>query len=890
MKQAATALATLALAAAIFASPAAAAPEDFGLESVEAALSTTQAGAHPDLTFSFDLKRDPASEAKFGLQDSYALTRNVRFDLPPGLTGDPNVFGVSQQCTVAELSSWNVDAGKGGGCPNASQVGLSRVFVYGRQPLVEPVFMMAPPGGDVVARFGFIAGAIATFADVRVRSESDYGLVVDIADILPAARLLRAETTTWGVPADPSHDTQRCTPFEVLLAGCVASPSRPPGSSPLPFMTNPTRCGVPLEMRVSASSWNFPDDFDTMAASFPQISGCNSLPFGPGLTVEPTNRIAGAPTGLDLTLRLPAADGVNVLEPSQVKDIRIDLPEGLAINTASADGLETCSVEQVRFGRRENAQCPDAAKLGETEFDIPALPRKMKGAIYIREPVPGNLFRIWVVADDQGAHVKLPGQLVVDEATGQIDSIVLDIPQFPVREVKLVLKSGFRAPLVNPPTCGTYFTAYEFTPWSGNPSVKGRTPMTIDEGCDTGGFDPKLSAGTTDPSAGQHAPFLFTLTRQDGEQIPATLDIALPQGLAATLAGVPRCESSAAQVGACPPDSRIGKVIAAAGAGPAPLWVPQPGKRPTAVYLGGPYKGAPLSAIAVVPAQAGPFDLGDVVVRNAIYVDPVTAQATVRSDPLPQIIEGIPIRLRTAQVQLDRPSFTFNPTDCSKKQIEATVTSTQGAVAKPTSPFRAADCANLPFKPSLTFRLRGPTGRGGHPALRAVLKARPGDANIGAISAALPHSEFLDQAHIGTVCTRVQFAANQCPSASVYGHVVARTPILNQPLSGPVYLRSSSNPLPDAVARLQGEIEIEVAGRVDSVNGGIRTSFEAIPDAPITSAVLTMQGGKKGLFVNSTDICAKTYRATVKFRGQNGRKLNLRPKMRADCGKHRKKR
>jgi hypothetical protein len=858
----------------------------FGLQSVDASLSTTLAGAHPDLTFSFEMKQDPETKPNSsGFRDSYATPRDIRFELPPGLVGDPNVLGLPQQCTVDELATFQEDDG---GCPNGSQVGLSAVSVYGATvsgTFHEPVYMMQPPGGDVVARLGFIAGIYPVFVELKVRSEDDYGLVAEISDAPTAARLVRAETTTWGVPADSSHDTERCTPAEVLSAGCTKSPERPPGSRPLPFLTNPTRCGVSLEMRVSASSWSEPDLFDTASASFPPISGCDKLPFGPDLTAEPTRHSPSAPTGLDMTLRLPGPDGVNVLEPSQMRDIEIELPQGLVVNPGAADGLGTCSVDAVNFGTREPSECPDAAKVATTEFEVPALPRRMKGAVYLREPEPGNLFRVWIVADDLGAHVKLPGQLEVDRVTGQITTVVLDLPQVPLRETKVVLKSGFRAPLATPPSCGTYITRSTFIPWSATPPVSSSSPMTIDQGCSgIGGFSPDLSAGTTDPSAGSHSPFVFTLIREDGEQSTERLDISLPPGLSAKLAGVPLCEGAAAATGDCPTASQIGKVIAASGYGPAPLWVPQPGKRPTAVYLGGPYRGAPLSVVTVVPAQAGPFDLGNIVVRSSIHVDPETAQATIKSDAIPQIIEGIPIPARTIHVNLDRPGFTLNPTGCKEKSIAAAVTSSRGAVANPSSPFRAANCASLGFKPKLSFQLFGGTRRGAHPKLRVVLATRSGDANLAKAAVTLPRSEFLDQAHIKTVCTRVQYAADQCPPAAIYGHAKAISPLLDKPLEGPVYLRSSSNLLPDLVVALHGQIDIDVPLRVDSVRGGIRTTSIAIPDAPVSKFILEMQAGKKGLLINSRNLCKAPAFADVDLDGQNGKSADQNPRVKTSCG------
>ncbi|HWP32817.1 MAG TPA: hypothetical protein VNL97_03610, partial [Solirubrobacterales bacterium] len=428
-------------------------------------------------------------------------------------------------------------------------------------------------------------------------------------------------------------------------------------------------------------------------------------------------------------------------------------------------------------------------------------------------------------------------------------------------------------------------------PWSGGPPATGSTAFAIDEGCEgLGGFAPALSAGSLDAGAGQHSPFLFTLTRTDTEQNPAGLEIQLPAGLAATFAGIPRCEGQAVETGACPADSRIGRVVAAIGAGPTPLWVPQPGLRPTAVYLSTPYKGAPLSIIAVVPRQAGPFDFGDEVVRSAVFVDPKTAQARAVADPLPQRIEGIPILYRTIHIELDRPGFSLNPTGCEEKATLARVTSAQGALATPSSPFRVVNCANLPFEPKLQIKLSGPTRRGAFPRLTALLRMPAGGANIASSSVALPPSEFVENAHFNNVCTRVQFAADQCPAGSIYGFASARTPLIDGALEGPVYLRSSDHDLPDLVAALTGPpalpIEIEVAGRVDSVKGRLRTTFEAVPDAPVSEFKLQMQGGPKGLIVNSENLCrTRNRRALARFGAHNGRRATLRPVLGTSCRK-----
>jgi len=890
-------------------------PACFGIESVSASLSSSQkgvlanqAGAHPDFNLEVVIKQNPKSpENVFGLHDAYDITRNIRFNLPPGFVGDPNAIGAVQQCSVQQLASSVAESGDGG-CPNASQVGISDVTAYElHAEFHEPIYMMQPPGGDVVARVGLIAGVFPIFVDFRVRSESDYGIVAEVKNSPTAARLVKLKSTFWGVPAASAHDNERCTPGEILGSLCVVSPTRKPGGNEEPFLTNPTRCGIPLSVGVNASSWFEPvlKPENEVKAPIGEIVGCDSLPYGPGVDVQPTTRHTAAPTGLDLTIKLPASQGVKVLEPSQTRYMRIDLPEGLTVNPAAADGLEVCSPSQVHFHENVGADCPDGSKLGATEFDIPVLERKLRGGIFLREPEPGHPYRIWVVADDLGLHVKLPGDLELDQQTGQIHSVIIGtpetegIPQAPLREIKLLLKSGFRAPMITPDRCGTYYTHFEFVPWSGGPPASGNSPMVIDEGCGTGGFSPKLSAGSTDAQGGAYSPYTVTITREDGEQNLAGLNaLTLPTGLAASFTGIPHCEGAAAVTGQCPAASKIGHVTAAVGPGPTPLWVPQPGKRPTAVYLGGPYKGAPTSIVAVVPKQAGPFDFGDEVVKSAVFVDPVTAQATAVADPFPQILEGIPISYRAINVSLDRPHFTLNPTSCAKKQTSAALSSTLGANATPTASFAATDCGRLGFKPRFSLKLKGGTKRGRFPALSASFRPRAGDANASTTIVRLPHSAFLEQGHFRTICTRVQYnegaghGAN-CPPASIYGHVSATSPLLEGALEGPVYLRSSNHNLPDMVLSLHGPpslpIQIEAVGRIDSAKGGIRSSFEGIPDAPITEVRLEMEGGAKGLIVNSTNLCAKVNRAEVDLKAHNAKADTLHPPVGARCAKADKK-
>jgi len=858
---------------------------DYGLASVGASLSTVQAGAHPDFTSTFELKTNPASPADSnGLHEPYARTRDIMVSLPPGLTGNPNAVG---QCTTLQLTT-AFDA-EGGGCPLDSQVGIAVISLYNVHTLTEPVYNMAAPSGDTVARLGFLATTLPNYINVSVRSESDYGLTATLEGVPANEKLVSAATTLWAVPGATSHDTERLTPREAYLETKSESPPRSFGLAPAPFMTNPTSCGEHQQVDFATDSYQLPGQFSEASAPLPEITGCGLVAFDPSLSVAPTSTEAASPSGLDAVLSLPQDETVGGRATSQLRHATVALPKGVTLASGAADGLEACSAEQVRLETRLPAACPGGSKIGSAEFDVPALARVLHGEIYQRTPRKGDLFGVWLVADELGVHVKIPGEVHADQNTGQLTTVFNGTaqargnPQVPLRELRLHFKGGPRGVLATPSSCGIYQTHYEFAPWSGGATVSGDTPMTIDRSCNTGGFSPKLSGGTVNPAAGSFSALITSLTRESGEENVSGLDVTLPPGLLARLAGVPLCTGSAAQSGNCPAGSQIGTVTVASGPGPSPLWIPQPGKDPTVVYLGGPYGSAPYSLVVKVPAQAGPFDLGTVITRAGIYVDPETTQVTVRSDPLPQILEGVPISYRTIRVDVDKADFALNPTSCETMAIRAQVNSDSGASASPRSRFRAGGCGELGFRPRLALKLRGKTRRGGHPSLRATLTMPRRGANIRGARVALPHSEFLDQAHINTVCTRVQFVAEQCPAGSVYGSARAFTPLLDQPLEGPVYLRSSSHELPDLVADLRGQIHVVLAGRIDSINGGIRTTFTGGPDAPVGKFVLRMKGGAKGLLVNSRDLCKHADRATAAFTGQNGKIHNFRPRLRDGC-------
>jgi len=866
----------LALAASAVA-PKPAAAVEFGIASVAGEASTTAAARHPDLTTRFVLN----SVTEGGAVLSGGRVEDVTALLPPGLIGDPTAV---PRCSTGAFLAY-------GNCPVDTQVGLGKVALDEEKNVgvkAFPVFNLELPHPEQeVARFGFYAG-FPVFIDVSVRTESDYGVTATVRGAPAQLPIHAAEATFWGDPADPIHDFQRLTTIEAIKecgngTACKApGGKRSSGLSPTVFLTNPSACQN-QEIAFSVTSYQLPGQIFSASAPMAPITDCDKVPFGASFEMEPTTRQAGAPTGLHTVLRIPQNDDPAQPSTSTLRSAKVTLPAGMTISASAAAGLEACSDEQVRFHQTGPAQCPDASKLGTATVTSPALAGPLHGAIYQRTPQRGHQFRLWLVAEGFGLHIKLPGEVKGDPRTGQLTAEFIDLPQLPVEEVEFNFFGGPRAPLKNPDSCGTYGAGFAFTPWSGGPDATGEAAITIDEGCGVG-FSPKVSAGVTRPVAGKFSPLIFTLTREDAEENIDRIEVNLPQGELAKLKGVPLCPDEAAATGACPAGSRIGTVVVAAGAGPNPLWIPQPGGPPTAVYLAGPYEGAPYSLVSVVPAVAGPFDLGTVAVRSPIYIDPETGEASVETE-LPQVLEGATILYRTVHVVIDRHRFTLNPTDCREMAISTTVTGSHGATAHPRDRFQVDGCRALRFGPQLSLELDGGTERGDYPRLTAVMRTRKKDANIDRVSVALPHSEFLAQQHIGTICTRVRFAAGTCPKRSIYGYAKAWTPLLSKPLEGPVYLRSSDHPLPDLVVALDGQIDIDLVGRIDSHNGGIRTTFESVPDAPVTRFVLRMQGGAKGLLQNSQNICRGVHRADVRMRAQNGRRQASRPPLESSCGR-----
>jgi hypothetical protein len=893
----------------------------------------TQAGSHPF-----------AMTTSLGVNFSGKVTegriRNLLLEQVPGLLGDTTAY---PRCSTLDFILGGINETT---CPLETAVGITAT-TFGDSPGIwntSPVFNLTPPPG-VLLRIGFRVGIVNIVVDAGLSPDAPHSAVAALHNTPQALYVFGSKTQLWGNPSDPAHDELRgpCgTQSANFPPGDIESfefenqsgESCPVPSRPKPLLTLPTDCSKPLLSRFEAVSWNDLDedgevDTDTGsrethdAAGNPKpFTGCGKLGFKPSLTAKPTTKAAQSPTGLDLSIDvkdegLTSLDG---LSQSRIRNAVFTLPEGMTANPSLAEGLEVCSeadLEDETLQAAPGEGCPQASKVGTIEVETPLVEEPIKGALFVATPhenlADDSLIAFYIVVKNPalGIIFKQPVKVEPDPKTGQLKSITEDIPPTAAfSHFKLHLREGGRSPLVSPPLCGTYEAEAEMTPWSGTPPITTTSAFQVisgpDEGpCPHGGtppFQPGFEAGSANNAAGVYSPFTMRLTRRDGDQDLTRFDATLPPGVAGKLAGVSKCPDAQialakAKTGraelaspSCPANSKLGSIQAGAGVGSQLTYVPG------SVYLAGPFGGAPLSVVGVVPAVAGPFDVGTVVTRQALVINPRTVEVKVdgaHSDPIPHILAGIPLVVRDIQVNVNRPNFTFNPTDCNPFATKAGIwgggsnvfSIADDAPVAREARYQAASCASLGFKPRLSLKLKGGTSRGAHPKLRGVFKPRAGDANLKGLVLRFPRSAFLDQGHIRTICTRVQFAAKNCPAGAVYGHARAFTPILDEPLEGPVYLRSSDHNLPDFVAALHGLVDVEAVARIDSKQGGIRTTFTDVPDAPITKVVINMQGGKKGLIVNSTNLCGAKHHASAHLDAHNGKQLAIKPEMQADCAK-----
>jgi hypothetical protein len=882
---------------ALFVVLALAAPADaaFGIKKWEAGTCTTNV---PECTYASpgaQFFTQAAGHPPAGLTDFEVNTvpplggpdktlKDVRVDLPEGLNVDPQAV---PQCPKADFEA------NAASCA-ASLVGTSYVTAISAAlplQLPFPVYNLVPDPGTP-ALFGFnVAFPLIVDADVYL-----------VADVAWDGDYHEGFTIS-NVPASPPLIRNRLV-FDGTKGGT--------------FLTLPSACNGPTTTTLKLTSTEA--QTDTQPTTPPaQINGCKDVPFGPGVATAPGTDLVDSPAPVTATVTVP--QGQQPVNSSTLRTAHVSLPRGLGLNPSAAEALQACTDAQFGKGTKKPVTCPAGSKIGTVSIQTPVLPPdSLPGDVFLgeqlsRDPESGNEFRIFVDAESAryGLSVRLVGNVAANAKTGRLTATFKDAPQVAFSSFTLKFKGGDQAPLTSPPICGPNTTDGNIVPWSGNPPATPSSAFSLTSAPGGGPcaktmaerpFAPGFKAAPGTDRVKTFTSFAAQFTRPQGQQELKGVDITLPPGATAKLKGVPYCKpgdiadaekrSGAAErkKPSCSDDSLVGIAKVSAGTGSKPLKID--GK----AYLAGPYQGAPLSLAVITPAVAGPFDLGNVVVRVALNLQPETARINPVAE-IPDVFGGTKLDIRSIFVNVNRKDFALTGTNCRKSATAGTLF---GGGADPLNPaawagFQVSDdargngCRKLAYKPRLNLRLFGATVRNKHPKLRAALRTRPGDANIKRASVALPHALFLDQASLATICTRVQFRADACPKKSIYGKARAFTPLLGKPLEGPVYLRSSDNTLPDLVAHLEGQVDIDLVGRIDSFQGGIRTTFDHVPDVPVTKFVMTLPGGKHGLLVASTNLCKKPVRAVIQLKGQNGRKANKHPVVRTPCnGKKKSKR
>jgi hypothetical protein len=885
--------------------------EGFRVEALEAGgAPDLRAASHPyQVTTTVELNR--SSEPESGASDGDL--QNLEIELPSGLIENPSVV---ETCSLADFATHRTSpfesSRSGESCPDASQVGVValRTSYEGGSVRYFGVFNLEPPPGTP-AQIGFSPfGNPVTFTP-RIRgAEGEYGVTLGLRNLSQHTDVLGLKMTIWGTPWTVSHNAERgdcLNEVEPLEPWGKCSVGRPRSHVPKAYVTLPSACGAPLLFRARAQAWQRPGTAEASYASSRDgvpygLEGCETLglDFFESASALPTDEVATSASGLEFALTL-ASEGLidpELLAPSQARTAELTLPEGMTINPSLGVGLEGCTPQQYEgetASTPPGAGCPNGSKIGTVSVDSPLFEEPLGGALYLAEPYDnpaGSMVALYMVVKSplRGVIVKVAGGIVADSRTGQLVTTFEALPQLPYSHFAVKFREGRRAPLITPSQCGTYFTQTTLAPWA-NPSrsrVDG-SRFQINGSCPSGpaSFSPVDQAGSLNANAGSYSPFYLHLERTDDEAEITSYSATLPPGLLGRISGVPAC--SDADIAAarsttgleeerhpsCPLASEIGHTTVGYGVGGVLAYAP--GK----LYLAGPYHGAPLSIVAIDSALVGPFDLGTVVIRSAIEVDQRSAQVSIdssASDPIPHILNGIPLHLRDIRVYISRPEFTVNPTNCTASSVAATLTGSiapftdpKGASSTVATAYRPLFCSSLPFKPALSLTLRGGVRRGDFPALTAIVRPRHGDANIGSAMVTLPPSEFLEQRHIGETCPKAKIEAEDCPSGAIYGSAEAITPLLESPMKGPVYLGTGyGHLLPELVTVLHGRgFRIVVEGEISSAHGGLRGTFVGLPDAPLTSFKMSLHGGKAGLLVNSANACTAPTPATARFVGQN---------------------
>jgi hypothetical protein len=887
----------------------------------------SQAGDHPyQGIITFDTKRTAGPPITGG--NNEGQTETIRVDTPEGLVPNPEAV---PKCEQEQLED--------NACPADTQIGttelrLSRVLSDGGTPggptnplnlpagsrgdvrLVVGLFNMEPREGQL-ARFSFNPtqpGPQATGEIVDIvggMRPDDNGLFFTINEVArptaanPSTPTLTGSTLTfWGSPGSTDHLAQRgASSLQIVsLGGGVVAP---PGGAPLTlggtaggqaattgnvaFLRSPTSCSGPQQARLTLDSYageRRTRDY-TVGAETNGLQGCDQVPFSSTTSFGPSSMQNDAPVPLSVQLDVPQTTDSDTLATSDVDKVAVTLPPGMTISPSAANGLEACTDDQFNQGNENAISCPTSSRVGAATITTPVLDSPLQGNVYIGQPLSGNRYRLFINADGHGISIRLKGTVTPDPVTGQITAVFDDNPQLPFSQFKIDFDGGSRAIIASAQTCGTAQGGGTLTPWSGNADST-TTDDVETTGCSGNPFEPAFSAASSNPVSGKYAPLGVIFGRRDGNQFLSGISAKLPVGMTAKIKGVTQCTEAQVATIACPASSQVGTVSVSAGPGEEPYSLSGP------AYLTGGYKGGAFGTVAVIHVVAGPYDLGYVVVRQALRVDPNTAQVTIDSDPLPQIQEGIVLRLRALRLDVNRKDFLRNPTSCGPASIQTTLTGAAGGVATPAAGQAMTGCDKLVFGPrmSVKFDNRSQMKKGGHPRVVVVARQSESEAGIKSTRVTLPKDVALQPDNAKALCTTAQAATDACPKASIVGSAIATTTILNRPVSGPVYFvqgerRTATGAvvrtLPTLYIPLSGEARINLRAQTSVSKDRLVTTLPAIPDAPITNFALTINGGKNGIIEATNALCGKTIKAEAKLGGWNAKSITRKPTIKTSC-------
>lgn len=800
-----------------------------------------RAGSHPDrLVMDFNIATSGGAAA-----------RDLVFEFAPGLSGSPIATPTCPR-PVYEFED----------CPPETQVGRFSALFNGGENFRQPIFNITPAPDQL--------GAIAfkpfweTELVMSVRPD-DFGLTIATYD-MPQLPFNNGHVELWGIPADKN--------------GAV-----PPAGEPFKraaFLTMPTKCG-PLDFTLRTREWAAGAQWVSETVESEPFTDCATLPFEPSLGLQLTSSKPDSPTGARIDLNLAEHNGPDERVSASLKDVRIDLPPGLTVSPAGVEGRETCSDEQFGLGRETPVTCPFRSRVGSVVVSTTQLASNLEGSIYMGRERPGERFRLFVAAAAPGIQYKAVAQLTADPQTGQLSTALNDLPQFSIGQISLQFEGGPRALLATPLTCGPATARARFVPYSGGPAVESSASVDIGRPCVSApSFSPGLIAGSTDTRAARSTAFALTLSRGEGEQLPGKFTTTLPPGLSANMTAVTLCGAAAAAAGTCSEASRIGTAVGEVGSGP------NPAKVPGAVYVTGPYKGAPFGLGIVFRAAIGPFDLGTLNVRATLGIDPHTGQVTIEH-LLPAVFEGVPLRFRTIGIDLTRPGFLVNPTSCEPKQLTSTITAVDGRPAPVADPFRVAGCGALRFRPKVAVSLDRRGRRAGNPELSFAVRVPKGQANLRRLSVAFPRSLKFHNAGLTEICARGAAVEGRCRARSRVGTAVAISPLLGEPLRGPVYVvQPTDGGFPDLWSNVEGMgVKLRLKSESSGKNGNLVTEMVDLPDLPLSSFRMRVNGGRGGsaLFSIGKGFCRGrgALASPVELESQSGAIRATKVRMKAGC-------